>query len=338
MTAPTPPITLKSSVFRQQREPTWRALETLIEQARKRGLQSLSADDLSQLPLLYRSTISSLSVARAIALDRNLLLYLEDLALRAFLLVYGPRRSWRAGVIHFFARGWPQAAQAAFWHIMAALACVVAGTAAGFILTRSDEAWIATLFPQDLAHGRGMFSTRDDLLKNEIFAPWPGWADSFVVFASFLFQHNTMVGILCFGLGIAGGLPTAALMLLQGLTFGAFLALHANRGLLLDCIGWVSIHGVTEFGAIILCGAGGFVIAEKIMLPGNKTRLDSLASVGETASRLAVGAMCLFMLAAILEGGFRQLVASTPWRLIIGFAVGTAWITYLSIKRPEAAQ
>jgi uncharacterized membrane protein SpoIIM required for sporulation len=333
----TTPITLKSSVFRQQREEGWRALEVLVEKARRRGLQSLSAEELGRLPLLYRSTVSSLSVARAIALDRNLLLYLEDLALRSFLLVYGPRRSWRAGVVHFFSRGFPAGAQAAAWHILAAFACVVAGSVAGFVLASGDEAWIATFIPADLAGGRGIASTKQDLLQNEIFAPWPGWADSFIVFASFLFQHNTMVGILCFGLGIAGGLPTAALMIFQGLTFGAFLALHANRGLLLDCVGWVSIHGVTEFGAIILCGAGGFVIGERILLPGGRSRLDSLAQAGETATRLAVGAMLLFMLAAVLEGGLRQLVASTPWRLIIGFSVGGLWISYLALRRPAPA-
>ncbi len=328
-------IILKSSVFRKQREASWLALESLLEKSRKKGIRALSAEELGNLPLLYRSAISSLSVARAIALDRHLLLYLEDLTFRGFLLVYGPRRSWRAGLRHFFMHGFPAAARAAKFHILVCLLLVVAGSVAGFALASTDESWVSTLIPGSLAGGRGPSSTRDDLLQHEIFAPWPGWSDSFVVFATFLFQHNTMVGIMCFGLGVAGGLPTVALLMLQGLIFGAFLALHANRGLLIDCLGWVSIHGVTEFGAIILCGAGGLVMAEQILLPGRRTRAEALASVGETASRLAVGAMLLFMLAALLEGGCRQLVASTPWRLIIGLSVGAAWITYLAWPRQE---
>ena len=326
-------LTLKSSVFRQQRQAGWEALELLVEKARRRGLRALTAEELDRLPLLYGSAVSSLSVARAIALDRNLLLYLEDLALRAFLLVYGPRRSWSAGLRHFLARGFPAGARAGGWYILAALGCIVAGTVAGYALADRDEAWIATFIPADMAGGRGIASTREDLLAHEIFAPWPGWADSFGVFATFLFQHNTMVGILCLGLGIAGGLPTVALLVLQGLTFGAFLALHAHRGLLLDCIGWVSIHGVTEFGAIAICGAGGLMIGHALLLPGGRTRLDSLAASGETVSRLAVGGMLLFMLAAALEGGLRQLVASTPWRLAIGLSVGAAWIAYLAVPR-----
>ena len=53
----------------------------------RRGIRALSLDELLRLPVLYRAALSSLSVARTIALDRNLLLYLEDLALRAFLAV-----------------------------------------------------------------------------------------------------------------------------------------------------------------------------------------------------------------------------------------------------------
>jgi len=51
----------------------------------------LSLDELQRLPILYRAALSSLSVARTIVLDRNLLLYLETLSTRAFLAVYGPR-------------------------------------------------------------------------------------------------------------------------------------------------------------------------------------------------------------------------------------------------------
>ncbi len=62
-----------------------------MRRVERRGVRSLSLDELQRLPILYRAALSSLSVARTIALDRNLLLYLENLALRAYLAVYGPR-------------------------------------------------------------------------------------------------------------------------------------------------------------------------------------------------------------------------------------------------------
>src|SRR6266478_558318 len=88
-----PELVLKSSEFRKGREAGWRDLETLVRRVERRGMRSLSLDELQRLPILYRTALSSLSVSRTIALDRNLLLYLENLALRAFLVVYGPRIS-----------------------------------------------------------------------------------------------------------------------------------------------------------------------------------------------------------------------------------------------------
>jgi uncharacterized membrane protein SpoIIM required for sporulation len=323
-----PTITLKSSAFRKEREHGWRELERLLEQARRRGVTALAPADLERLPLLYRAALSSLSVARAIALDRHLLLYLEDLALRAYLVVYGPRAGLLEGCGDFLRRGFPAAVRAVRWHIVIALLALIGGTAAGFLLTAGDEAWFSVFVPVGLAGERGPSSTRADLLNGEIFAPWPGFIDSFLVLANFLFQHNTMVGILSFSLGIAAGVPTLLLTLYQGLMFGAFVALHYNRALTWDFFGWVTIHGVTEFGAVILCSAGGLLIAEKALFPGRFSRLESLARCSGTAARVAVGAMLMFFVAALLEGGFRQLVQSTPLRLGIGLGVGALWLVY----------
>src|SRR5262249_7224025 len=88
-----PELVLKSPGCRMGGEAGWRELEQLVTRVERRGARSLSLDELQRLPILYRAALSSLSVARTIALDRNLLLYLENLSLRAYLAVYGPRVS-----------------------------------------------------------------------------------------------------------------------------------------------------------------------------------------------------------------------------------------------------
>jgi uncharacterized membrane protein SpoIIM required for sporulation len=112
------------------------------------------------------------------------------------------------------------------------------------------------------------------------------------------------------------------------LILGAFVALHHNRGLAVDFLGWVAIHGVTEISAILLCGAAGLVVAETILFPGRYSRLESLALRGRAAAAVAIGAVLLFFVAAILEGGFRQLVQSTPLRFEIAAATAIAWLFY----------
>jgi uncharacterized membrane protein SpoIIM required for sporulation len=323
-----PELVLKSSEFRKGREASRRDLEALVDRVEQRGARALTLDELQRLPILYRAALSSLSVARTIALDRNLLLYLENLALRAFLCVYGPRVDARAGIAAFFARDLPAAVRAARWHLLIAALSILVGVAAGFLLAVQDESWVSTLVPSGLAGGRGPSSTRADLYDKEIFAPWPGFAESFGIFANMLFSHNTAVGLLSFGLGLAAGVPSVMLMAYQGLVLGAFTALHYNRDLTVDFLGWLSIHGVTELTAIALFAAAGLVIAEKLLFPGRYSRIESLALHGRQAGTLAVGAVLMLFVAAFLEGGCRQLVASTPGRFAIASATAIFWFAY----------
>ncbi|HLH89833.1 MAG TPA: stage II sporulation protein M [Xanthobacteraceae bacterium] len=329
-----PAITLKSAEFRRTREQGWADLEKLIGITQGKGVRALSPDELERMPQLYRATLSSLSVARAIALDRNLLLYLESLSLRAYLALYSPR----IGIIEAgrqFLRAFPAAVISARWHVLIAFLSLALGIVAGFWLTIGDESWFTTFVPGWLSGGRGVASTRASLLNGEIFAPWPGFAVSLGIVSNYLFSHNTLVGILSFSLGLFAGVPTVLLLAYQGLTLGAFLALHYNRDLTVDFLGWLSIHGVTELTAIVLFGAGGLVLAEKMLFPDRYSRVDSLALHGRRAAEIAVGAVMMLFVAGILEGEFRQLVASTPWRFVIAAASAVGWLCYLILLRPR---
>ena len=322
------PLQLKSSEFRRLREPAWRELEGIIARMESRGLGALRPEEFERLPLLYRSTLSSLAVARSIALDRNLLLYLENLAMRAFLTVYAPRSSLIEDLGRFLTTGFPVAVRQARWHLMLILAVFLAGGAIGYLLTIGDETWYGAFVPESLSQGRGPRSTRSELMEGELFAPWPGVANSFIVFANALFQHNAIIGILSFGLGAVAGVPTLLLVGYQGMVIGAMLALHANRGLAIDFLGWVSIHGVTEIGAILLSGAAGLVVAEKILLPGPHNRLDNLSIHGRHAALIAAGAVMMFLIAGLIEGGLRQLIQPTELRFTFAGVTFVLWLAY----------
>lgn len=331
------PLVLRSAEFRRGRENSWRRLESLVERVEKQGIEKLEAEELQQLPLLYRTAASSLSVARATVLDRNLILYLENLALRGFFIIHGPRTRLADAMGEFLRRGLPRAVRACFWQIVISLVLLLAGIAGGFLLVKTNEDWFTTLAPASLTAGRGPNSTAEELLKQEIFAPWKGFTQSFVVMANFLFEHNSTLALTAFGLGILAGIPTALLLVYQGLVFGAFCALHDNRGLLVDFLGWVSIHGVTEFGAFILCSAGGFKIAGYLLFPGPHARLENLARHGGTAAALGGGAVLMLLVAGIIEGGLRQLVDDTTSRFVIGGFSGLLWTLYFLSGRERGA-
>ncbi|MDR2780481.1 MAG: stage II sporulation protein M [Synergistaceae bacterium] len=324
-------LTLRSSEFRAARESGWRKLDDMVTRVEKGGISVLSDTESEEIALLYRSAVSSLSVARNIALDRNLLLYLENLTFRAYLVVYGPRTGMLRNMAEFFTRTWPAAVRSVWRQMIAAALILFVSAAAGYMIVRADVNDFSLFVPEWASQGRGPDSTREELLNDEIFAPWKGFTEMFVVFANFLFRHNTMVGILCFGLGFMLGVPTMILIAMNGATLGAFVALHADKGLAVDFIGWLSIHGVTEISAILLMGAAGLLLAQNIVFPGRLSRLESLARAGHRAAAVAVGSVVMFFIAGIIEGGFRQLISNTAGRLAFAAVTGLLWVCYFTL-------
>jgi uncharacterized membrane protein SpoIIM required for sporulation len=321
-------LTLKSREFRREREAGWTELETLVTRAREHGLRSLSTDDLRRFPLLYRAALSSLSVARAIALDRALLTYLEDLSLRAFLAIYARPLSLLESMREFFFRSLPRSFRSMSTQFFIALGVLLLGAVSGFLLVHADEGWYPVIIPAGLAHDRGPASTREELRKVLFAQSHSG--STLLVFANILFSNNTLVSLLCFGLGVLGGIPTLLLTFANGLMVGAFVALHADRGLIHEFLGWILIHGVTELGAVVIFAAAGLELGELILFPGRYTRADALSLHGAAIGEVAVGGVVMLVVAAVLEGVFRETVVNTDQRLTIAFVSFLVWTLYFT--------
>ncbi len=323
---------LRSTRFRREREQTWREFDSLVSQFERSGLRHLSSDERARLPVLYRAVLSSLSVARAISLDRNLLAYLENLAGRGYFCVYAPRTPlWRT-LLGFVTDGFRDAVHQVRWHMLAAALILTCGTVAGFVVTAQSPDMFYTFVPGALAGERGPASTTDELYDVLVTGP-DIESGQLSVFASYLFTHNARIGFLALALGFVLGLPTALLLFQNGLILGAMYALYTGRGLFLDFTGWLMIHGVTELTAIVLCGGAGLYIGHRLVFPGRFGRLAELARAGRLAARIAVGATILFFCAGILEGFGRQSLIATDSRLIVALATAIALGLYFAGAR-----
>ena len=319
------PRQMRSVEFRKEREATWQALEDLIATADKHGLRTLSAEQLARLPHLYRATLSSLSVARSISLDRALTDYLESLVGRAYFVVYGTRQHLRRQLREFFGWKLPSTIRAARWHILVSALVTIAAAIAAFQLTWSDMDYYYA-FAGDMAQGRTPASSTAEL-REGLYHTESG-SGGLATFAASLFSHNARIGILAFATGFVAGLPTLFLLFYNGLVLGAFAALFHARGLGVDLWAWMLPHGVTELTAVVLCGAAGFQLAHALVFPGARPRMDSLREHGRAAAVIVLGAVCMLFLAGMIEGVFRQTVTSVPIRFTVAGATAAWWIFY----------
>ncbi len=321
---------MKSYRFREEREADWKQLEQIVARAESRGVGGLSDTDMERLPGLYRQAVSSLSVARAISLDQNVVAYLETLCARAYFFVYGTRSRMSERIAQFFARDWAAAVSAAKGPTLLAFLCLFGGALLAFFLTLNDNEWYWTF------HGgwdsRNPNATYDEL-RATLYQTDGNLVDMLGAFAAQLFSHNSGIAIFAFALGFAFGIPTAVLLIYNGVYLGSFYAVFWQKGLAFELTGWLFIHGVTELFAVILAGAAGFMIGGAVAFPGRKARMQSMREAGEKAAMVIIGAVVMLFLAALLEGFGRQLINRDTVRYSIAGTSLVFWLAYFYLPR-----
>ncbi|MGB3165627.1 MAG: stage II sporulation protein M [Alteraurantiacibacter sp.] len=321
---------LRSDKFRLEREVDWQRLEKIVVALEKGRPRRIDDDDLIEMPVLYRKTASSLAVARETSLDAATLAYLESLVRRAWFQIYGPRIGFFGWLKRFFGGGWSAAVRDIWLDICIALAVMVAGTGVGYLLVARNSDWFYALVPGAMSGGRVPGADRA-VLEETLGSTESG--EGLTVFAAYLFSNNTGVAILAFALGFAFGIPTLLLLVYNMALLGAMLFVFAEAGLEVEFLGWLSVHGTTEIGAILLAGAAGLHVGRTMAFPGDRSILAAMQDAGVRAAQVMAGCTIMLIIAGLLEGYARQLVGDTAARYGIGMTMLALWIMYFALAR-----
>ena len=320
---------MRSVRFREEREADWRELDRLVTLVERRGLRRLTPTDAERLPRLHRAALSALSVARNVSSDRSTLDYLEALCARSWAVLYTPRQPIWPTIRGFFARTFPLAVWQERRVMALTLTLFTLATLGGWYAVAQDPSTFYQLVPQGLAADRGPHATTESLA--EVLYDVTDDVGFLGSFAMELWANNTKVAILGFFLGIGFGLPTLYLAYANGMMLGAFFGLYASRGLGWDLFAWIMPHGVPELGALVLASGAGFMLAQGLLFPGRRPRLEALRERGRKAGLIMLGVCVMLVLAAVIEGFIRQLVADYVVRMLMIALQLAFWGWYLGL-------
>jgi uncharacterized membrane protein SpoIIM required for sporulation len=304
---------------------TWARLDDLVRRC-GRDPGRLPPAELEELVRLHLRTSSHLSTVRTVHHDPELAAYLSTLVARSAAVVHGTRpRAWSV-VARSVSRTFP----AAVWHARGAIALstavfVLAFAAVAIWLTVTPAAYEAAL-PEDL---------RQAYLEEEFEAYYssePGTA-----FAARVFTNNAGVGALAFGTGIALGIPTILVLVLNGANVGVAAGLFHAAGDPGHFWGLILPHGLLELTAVFIAGGAGLRLGWAIIAPGDRTRREALADEGRRSVVIVIGLVVVFAIAGALEG----YVTPAPWptwaRVGTGAVVWAAICGYLVVGGRRAA-
>jgi uncharacterized membrane protein SpoIIM required for sporulation len=317
---------LISARWLEKRGPHWARLEHFVGAKARRSISTLKPSELQELALLYRQIASDLATVREDPTSAQLAIYLNQLLGRAHNLIYMGRRAKPAGIWTFYKDTYPAIFRETLPDTFAAFIIFLAAGVAAFLVAMANPA-----FPRYLLGGQMI-----DTIEHHRM-----WTQSIVTVkplaSSAILTNNLSVAFATFALGIAAGIGTVWMMILNGLLIGVVGEACWREGMSLQLWSFVAGHGVLELPAIFIAGGAGLGIARGMLFPGRLPRGASIAIAGARSVRLMLGAIPMLLIAGFVEGFVSPSDLPVPVKFLVAAALGTLLILYLS-RKPAARQ
>lgn len=319
-----------------RREPSWRQLETLLTQAEKSGLKTLSAGQVRQMASLYRSVSADLARAKGQGVSQTVIKDLQRLTSRSYSQIYqGSRRQEWQALVDFCRYGFPAAVQQSWAYIAVATALFALGGLAGWWFAWRDPAFLTLVLGQGFVEE---VKTSQELWTVSIMGIEP-------VASSGIMINNIGVALWALIGGITMVVPqgpmitppgafTVFVLVFNGVMIGCVGVLVAQANLAYDLWAFVFPHGALELPAIFMAGGAGLLVARGILLPGPYRRLDALKHYGLQAAQLLYGIIPLLVVAGLIEGFFSpQTWIPNGFKYAVGTAIFIALVQYCRTRR-----
>lgn len=313
-----------------KRRPIWQQLENILQQTDRSGLSSLSREQLQSLGRLYRSISADLSRARALGLGSEILIYLNNLVVKAHNQVYQRRTNRWLDFVNFFYTEFPRLVRANMGYVAVAFALVVLPAMASYHEIMQDR----NFGHLEVAPGQPVISDNMwDLIEHH--KMWTDQVqDASPTFASLISTNNIRVCILSFALGITAGIGTVLILFFNGVSMGTIFGACHQYGLLPNITMFVVGHGSLELPAIFISGGAGLLLGRAILFPGQYSRGDSIRLAARPAFGLVMGCVPLLLIAGAIEG-FISPRTDVPYaaKLMVGMAAFACLLIYIMVPR-----
>lgn len=315
-------VTELAFATRRQRE--WDELDILARRATDKGLRTLAREEVARLSPLYRDVCADLARAQAARYSAPLVDYLQSLTAAAHTVIYSaaPNR-WIGGRGRLFDAFaiFPRTVRAHWRAMLLAFVLFFVPFFLGLFAALHDPSFAFRIVPESQlrplteAYSRGFDGGRE--------------GGEGAIMAGFYVNNNVGIALRCFATGIFGGLGSAFYLVSNGLSIGAILGYVASQGAGMNLLTFIVGHGSLELGAIVIAGGAGLSLGWSIVVPGDKTRLESLQAGGRDSVVIVCGAAVMLFMAAGLEAFWSASSMSNEIKHVFGGTVFVVVIAYL---------
>lgn len=151
----------------------------------------------------------------------------------------------------------------------------------------------------------------------------------------FIAQNNLQVAFYTFVSGIFLSVGTVIALIRNGIMIGSFEYFFFSKGLGLESILVIWIHGTLEISAIILTGGAGLVLGNSILFPKTFKRLESFKRGAKDGLKICIGIVPIWIMAAFLEGFITRHTEMPSWMSLLILVSSLTFIIWYVILYPN---
>lgn len=146
--------------------------------------------------------------------------------------------------------------------------------------------------------------------------------------------NNIKVAFVCFVLGLFFSFGTGLMLFYNGIMLGAFQYFFYAKGLLLQSMLVIWIHGTLEISAIVIAGCAGIVMGNSILFPGTYSRSVSFVNGAKQGVKIVVGLVPIFIAAGFFESFVTRYTQMPMWLSLSIIGTSLFFIVWYFIVYP----
>lgn len=155
----------------------------------------------------------------------------------------------------------------------------------------------------------------------------------FLMFAG-IAANNIYVELRLFVLGIFCSVGTVYSLMQNGVMMGSFQYYFFSKGLGIQSVLVIWVHGTLEIAAFIIAGGAGLVLGNSLLFPKTYKRLESLKQGAKDGIKIAIGIVPIFLTAAFFEGFVTRHTEMPVWLSVLILATSLTFIIWYVILYP----
>lgn len=272
-----------------------------------------------ELASLYVHLINDLSYAQTYYPKSKTILYLNNLASKAFQIIYKTKREDTNRFVHFWKYEVPMIIYHYRRYVLYAFLIFGTFVAIGALSAANDDSFVRLILGD-----RYVNMTLENIENGDpvaVYKSGTNWGGFIAITL-----NNLYVGIQSFVYGIFGGFGTGYVLLVNGIMLGSFQYFFYEQGVLWESVRGIWIHGAMEIFAIVIEGAAGLLLGASILFPKTYSRMTSFKIGVKDGVKILISTFPFTFSAGFLEGFVTRYSDTMPNWLSVGIILVTLGI------------